>query len=499
METRGEPGIKGRKPRRDDSREETISSKTRRHVEFNLHRGGDLQHLRGIIDASVQFMVLTVMRLACVHKSDLNGTAARNVAVICAAFFSVLVMAQPNDSSGISRGAYLARAGDCIACHTAEPKQAPFAGGLPINSPFGVIYSTNITPDLVYGIGNYSLDDFSRAVRNGVAKDGRRLYPAMPYSSFTAITDEDIHALYDYFMNEVTPVSQKPPETKLPFPFNIRLSLLFWDAAFVKHQRFQPRSDQDGVWNRGAYLVQSLGHCGACHTPRGLAFQEKAYAETSPLYLSGAEVDNWYAANLRSDPASGLGCWPEADIVAFLKTGHGGKMASLGSMTEVIENSTQYLLEDDLQAIARYLKSLSARGEKSSYRLDRPDVAVELLTMVTGAIERPGAGIYEAFCAKCHLITGNGQAEKKYPKLAGNSLVLSENATSLIRLLLEGSATAETRLEPKPQKMPSFAKKLTDRQIAEVLSFIRDSWGNNAAPVTTREVLLLRNALRKPP
>lgn len=499
METRGEPGIKGRKPRRDDSREETISSKTRRHVEFNLHRGGDLQHLRGIIDASVQFMVLTVMRLACVHKSDLNGTAARNVAVICAAFFSVLVMAQPNDSSGISRGAYLARAGDCIACHTAEPKQAPFAGGLPINSPFGVIYSTNITPDLVYGIGNYSLDDFSRAVRNGVAKDGRRLYPAMPYSSFTAITDEDIHALYDYFMNEVTPVSQKPPETKLPFPFNIRLSLLFWDAAFVKHQRFQPRSDQDGVWNRGAYLVQSLGHCGACHTPRGLAFQEKAYAETSPLYLSGSEVDNWYAANLRSDPASGLGRWPEADIVAFLKTGHGGKMASLGSMTEVIENSTQYLLEDDLQAIARYLKSLSARGEKSSYRLDRPDVAVELLTMVTGAIERPGAGIYEAFCAKCHLITGNGQAEKKYPKLAGNSLVLSENATSLIRLLLEGSATAETRLEPKPQKMPSFAKKLTDRQIAEVLSFIRDSWGNNAAPVTTREVLLLRNALRKPP
>lgn len=445
-------------------------------------------------------MVLTVIRLAYVLKIDLKGATVRIAALICAACFSSLVVAQPStDPSTISRGAYLARAGDCIACHTAEPKQAPFAGGLPINSPFGIIYSTNITPDPVHGIGNYSLDDFSRAVRNGVAKDGRRLYPAMPYPSFTAITDEDIHALYDYFMNEVTPVSQKPPETKLPFPFNLRVSLFFWDAVFANHQRFQLRNDRDAAWNRGAYLVQSLGHCGACHTPRGLAFQEKAYTETSPLYLSGAEVDNWYAANLRSDPASGLGRWSEADIVAFLKTGHGGKMASLGSMTDVIENSTQYLLEDDLWAIARYLKSLSARGEKSSYRLDRPDVAVELSAMVTGAIERPGAGIYESFCAKCHHITGNGQAEKKYPKLAGNSLVLSENATSLIRLLLEGSATAETSLEPKPQKMPSFAKKLTDRQIAEVLSFIRGSWGNNAAPVTTREVFLLRNALGKPP
>lgn len=442
-------------------------------------------------------MVLTVMRLACVRKSDWNGTAVRSLAVICAAFFSVLVMAQPNNSAGISRGAYLARAGDCIACHTAGPGQAPFAGGLPINSPFGVIYSTNITPDPVYGIGNYTFDDFSHAVRNGIAKDGRRLYPAMPYPSFTAITDQDVHALYDYFMKEVTPVGSKPPETKLPFPFNIRLSLLFWDAAFVKHQRFQPRSDRDGVWNRGAYLVQSLGHCGACHTPRGLAFQEIAYAETSPDYLTGAEVDNWFAANLRGDPASGLGRWSEADIVAFLATGHGGKIAALGSMTDVIENSTQFLGDDDLRAIARYLKSLLPHGEKSSYQPDRPDVAVELSAMVTGAIERPGAGSYQAFCAKCHQLNGNGDHGKKYPKLAGNSFVLSENPTSLIRLLLEGSATAKTRSEPTPQKMPSFAKKLTDQQIAEVLSFVRNSWGNNASPVKARQVSLLRKALLK--
>lgn len=444
-------------------------------------------------------MVLTVMRLACGPKSGLKDRGVRTVVLICAIISSFLVMAQPGDSDGSSRGAYLARVGDCIACHTAGPGQAPFAGGLPLNSPFGIIYSTNITPDPVYGIGSYTLDDFSRAVRNGIAKDGRRLYPAMPYPSFTGITDEDVHALYDYFMHEVPLVKHKPPETKLPFPFNIRLSLMFWDAVFVNHQRFQPRSDRDALWNRGAYLVQSLGHCGACHTPRGLAFQEKAYTETSPLYLSGAEVDNWFTANLRGDPASGLGRWPEADIVALLKTGHGGKIAALGSMTDVIENSTQYLRDGDLLAIARYLKSLPPRGEKSSYQPDRPDVAVESAALVTGAIERPGAGIYEAFCTKCHQINGQGDDASNYPKLAGNSFVLSENPTSLIRLLLGGGATAETRSSPRPQKMPSFAKKLTDQQIAEVLSFVRNSWGNNASPVTAREVSLLRKALRKQP
>jgi alcohol dehydrogenase (quinone), cytochrome c subunit len=442
-------------------------------------------------------MVLTVMQLPCISKSDLNSRVVSSIALICGAFFSILALAQPSAPAGLSRGAYLARAGDCIACHTAGPGQAPFAGGLALNSPFGIIYSTNITPDPVYGIGNYTLDDFSRAVRNGIAKDGRRLYPAMPYPSFTAITDEDIHALYDFFMNEVSPVSHKPPETKLPFPFNIRLSLLFWDAAFVKHQRFKPRSDQDAVWNRGAYLVQSLGHCGACHTSRGLAFQEKAYAETSSIYLSGAEVDNWFTANLRGDPASGLGRWSEEDIVAFLKTGYGGKVAALGSMIDVIENSTQFLHGDDLQAIAHYLKSLPPNGETSSYQPDRPDVAIESSAAVTGAIERPGAGVYQAFCAKCHQISGNGKDDKKYPKLAGNSFVLSRNAISLIRLLLEGSSTAETMSEPKAQKMPSFAKKLTDQQIAEVLSFVRNSWGNHASPVTIREVSLLRKVLHK--
>jgi mono/diheme cytochrome c family protein len=398
----------------------------------------------------------------------------------------------------MSRGAYLAKAGDCISCHTAGPKAPPFAGGLPIESPFGIIYSTNITPDPVHGIGEYTLDDFTRAVRGGVAKDGKRLYPAMPYASFTAITDQDIRALYDYFMHEVSPVSHAPPETRLPFPFNQRIGLFFWDLAFVDHARFRPHEGRSAEWNRGAYLVQSLGHCGACHTPRGLAFQEKAYSEASPYYLSGAVINHWYAPNLRGDPASGLGRWAEADIVEFLKAGHGGGAMAFGSMSEVVENSMQYLRDDDLQAIAHYLKSLPARGEEASFRPDRPDVEVKLAALQSGAVERPGAGLYASFCARCHRLTGEGKPGE-FPKLAGNSIVLGDNPASLIRLLLEGARSPETQTSPKPHKMPRFAAKFTDRQIAEVLSFIRNSWGNAAAPVTTRQVTALRRALRKKP
>ncbi len=438
------------------------------------------------------------MPLHNASKININRTAIKAIICFLAALLSNLVLARASDPKEISRGAYLARAGDCIACHTAGPKQVPFAGGLPINSPFGIIYSTNITPDPVHGIGKYTLEEFGRAVRNGVAKDGRRLYPAMPFPSFTAITDEDIRALYAYFMNEVRPVNQKPPETKLPFPFNIRFSLFFWDLAFVKHERFQPRSDRDAVWNRGAYLVQSLGHCGACHTPRGLAFQEKAYSESSAEYLSGALVDNWFAANLKGDPASGLGRWSEADLAAFLETGHGGQIAAFGSMIDVIENSTQYLHKDDLNAIAHYLKSLKPHGEKASYKPGTPAVAMVLSGLITGDAELPGAGLFQSFCAKCHGSTGNGKPGK-FPKLAGNSIVLSENATSLIRLLLKGGRTAQTRNGPEPQKMPSFATKFTDQQIAEVLTFIRNNWGNKASPVTRRDVSMLRLTLHKKP
>ncbi|MBN9132968.1 MAG: cytochrome c [Nitrosospira multiformis] len=391
----------------------------------------------------------------------------------------------------VTRGAYLATIADCTGCHTAGSADPAFGGGLAINSPFGTIYSTNITPDPETGIGRYSYEDFSRAVRSGVRKDGKWLYPAMPYPSFTAMSDNDVRALYAYFMHGVKPVRRTPSQTRLPFPFNQRWTLKFWDFAFVEHKRFEPRADRGEKWNHGAYLVQTLGHCGACHTPRGLAYQEKAYSEISSDYLTGAMIDNWFAPELTGNAASGLGRWSEEEIAAFLKTGHSGHTVAFGSMITVIENSTQHFRREDLDAIAHYLKSLPARGEKSSYN-PRGTPAFVPVGMIR--FEKPGAGIYSGFCAKCHRHEGKGKPPK-FPPLAGSSIVLSENASSLIRLMLEGGKGPWTKAGPKPEKMPGYAEKFTDREIAEVLTFIRNSWGNKAAPVTTREVYLMREAL----
>ena len=413
----------------------------------------------------------------------------------------ILVIAtniQAADPDMIARGAYLARIADCVSCHTAGPGHPPFAGGLPINSPFGIIYSTNITPDPISGIGQYSYADFSRAVREGIARDGRRLYPAMPYASFAATSDSDIQALYAYFMKEVKAVSHTPPQTKLPFPFNQRWTLMFWSAAFANQKSYKPRADRNAQWNRGAYLVQALGHCGACHTPRGLAYQEKGYSESSSDYLSGAVVDNWYAANLTGTHASGLGRWSETEISTFLETGHSGHEVAFGSMVTVIENSTQHLRKEDLDAIAHYLKSLPAHKGRASYKPKPPATQGEIVLTgaMAGQFERPGAGLYSGFCAKCHGDNGTGKLPK-IPRLGGNSMVLSENAASLIRQVLEGGKGPLTENGPKPKEMPGFAKKFTDREIADVLTFVRNSWGNTAPPVTPRDVSSLRKVLQK--
>jgi mono/diheme cytochrome c family protein len=389
-----------------------------------------------------------------------------------------------------SRGAYLAAAGDCAACHTAGPNAAAFAGGLPMNSPFGIIYTSNITPDGDTGIGRYSLHDFEQAVRHGVRRDGKRLYPAMPFPSFAGISDADVADLYHYFMTEVKPVSFRPPVTDLPFPFDQRWAIYFWDAAFVKHAPFAPRSDQSVAWNRGAYLVRTLGHCGACHTPHGPAYEERGYDESAPLYLRGATLDHWYAADLTGNRAAGAGRLSESDLVALLRTGHNDRSAVFGSMADAVSVSTQYLSDADLGAIAVYLKSLPARGEKASYR---PGVAPPP-SMAT-LRERPGAGIYAGFCLKCHGAGGGGEAGK-YPALAGNQAVLAADPVGLIRLVLDGGdspATAQSRSE----KMPAFGRRLSDADIADVLTYLRSEWGNGAAAVTPGTVGALRHALQK--
>ncbi len=383
------------------------------------------------------------------------------------------------------RGEYLARVGDCVSCHTA-PGKPNYGGGLAINSPFGAIYSTNITPDKQFGIGAYSLDDFKRAVRQGVAKDGHHLYPAMPYVSFSGTSDADMAALYDYFEHKVAPVHAQPPQTKLPFPLNQRWGLMLWNLVFAPQT--QPKPSNDAQWARGAYLVQTLGHCGACHTPRGPAYNERGTTSAAATYLAGGTLDNWHAPNLRGDVDTGLGRWNEGDIAAFLKTGHGADVAAFGNMTQVIENSSQYMSDADRLAIAHYLKSLPATRKVSPVQA------------VIAERERPGAGLYASACARCHGQAGRGSAGPGYwaPALAGNAALVSADPTSVTRIILKGGQTAQLTGGPPPQVMPGF-ERLSDLEVAQVATYVRQGFGGSAPAVTPRDVKSLRAALKGQP
>jgi mono/diheme cytochrome c family protein len=399
------------------------------------------------------------------------------------------------DPALIARGEQLAKAGDCSSCHDSA-KHEPFAGGMPVNSPFGPIYASNITPDPVHGIGRYTPAQFAAALQRGVAPGGKHLYPAMPWPSFAALDAHDVNALYQYFMYGVAPVANPVPKTHLPFPFNQRWALAFWRVAFARHGRFEPDPSRPAQWNRGAWLVQGPGHCGACHTPRGPGYNELGYDQHSPLYLTGGVIDHWYAPNLTGDPGSGLGRWSEDDIVAFLRTGHNAHAYAFGAMAPVVEESTQYLSDDDLRSIAVYLKSLPAHEKNGAYADTANARAATAAALEHGTPERPGAGIYLAFCAKCHGADGRGKTGKA-PPLAGSALALSADATSALRLVIEGSQSPATQHGGTPLKMPGFRTQFTDTEIAQVVSFVRGAWGNNAEPVAPADVTRLRAAIHR--
>ena len=387
----------------------------------------------------------------------------------------------PAGDYDVERGRYLARAGDCAACHTA-PGGKDFAGGLPMPTPLGMIYSTNITPDRETGIGDYSVEDFSRAVREGIAKDGHRLYPAMPFPSFAKISDADIHDLYAYFQHGIDPIKQGNRASDIPFPLNFRFPLFVWDML-LRRGPFKPNPSQDARWNRGAYLVQGLGHCGTCHSPRAATLHEKALTERDgPDFLAGAVIDAWYAKNLRGDK-DGLGQWSEADIVTFLKTGSTDRTAAFGDMAEVVQHSTQYLSDDDLTAIAHYLKSFPA-GKEERVSTGAP--------LAAPSADRPASGSawYEEYCTTCHRADGTG-ATRIFPALAGNDVVETADATSLIHIILSGGRRPRTTALPDAFAMPAFTK-LDDRKVAEIVTYTRTAWGNAAGPVTAEQVGKLR-------
>ncbi|MFM0125339.1 cytochrome c [Paraburkholderia sp. RL18-101-BIB-B] len=432
-----------------------------------------------------------------VRGEDASASASSDaVSALPSAGASARPAARRPDAGTLARGEYIAKAGDCAGCHTAAQGGAPYAGGLGLASPFGTIVSTNITPDPRYGIGQYTYDDFARALRKGVTRDGKRLYPAMPYNAFAKIDDADMHALYMYMMHGVVPVAKPNAKSDVAFPFNQRWALRFWQMAFVPREPYRPRADRDAQWNRGAYLVQSVGHCGSCHTPRGVAYEEKGTDEASSNFLTGGVNDHWFASNLTGDPGSGLGRWRAPEIAAFLKTGRGGGNVAYGSMVEQIEDSTQYLSDDDLLAIGRYLKSLPPRSPSGTYA-PQDDVARKPLngSRVPDALS-VGYNVYRSFCAQCHGDEGRG-VPNVFPALAGNSSVLAEDTTSLIRLMVEGGNSPSTLTGPPRQQMPRFADTLADVEIGQVLTYIRSAWGNNAQPITANDVSSLRQKLHK--
>lgn len=402
-----------------------------------------------------------------------------------------IALAQDEGGNTMSQGEYLARAGNCVACHTV-PNGKPFAGGLKMAVPLlGTIYATNITPDPETGIGNYTFEDFDNAVRLGYAKDGHNLYPAMPYPSYAKINEDDMQALYNYFMKEVTPVKQTQPDNDIPGWKSPRWPLSIWNLFMRDDDAYEPDEDQSEQWNRGAYLVQGLGHCGACHTPRGWFLQEEGLDESDDEYLAGAPLDNWSAASLNGDINSGLGRWSEADIAEYLKTGKNKFGTAFGTMVEVINSSTVFMSDDDLAAIAVYLKSLPANYEEDDKEWSYDATAASQLTKLN--FQATGSQIYYEYCVSCHGYDGAGN-DKHMPSLAGNPVILDSSPASLVNLTLNGSLRVVANGVPETFDMPYFRGLLNDQQIADVVTFMRTAWGHSASAVTEEQVAEIRDA-----
>ncbi|WP_205194810.1 cytochrome c [Burkholderia sp. Ax-1719] len=400
----------------------------------------------------------------------------------------------------VARGQYLAAAGDCAACHTA-PGGKLMGGGLAVESPFGTIYSSNISPSKSDGIGSYSEAEFARALREGVRADGTHLYPAMPYTSYAGISDEDVKALYAYFMHGVQPVDAAPPATHLAFPFNQRWLMGGWNLLFAGDASGAPVSGKSEAWNRGQYLVQTLGHCDACHTPRNFAMGEKR-----SLGLSGGSVGAWRAPNITSDPVSGIGGWSHEELVQYLRTGAvAGKAQAAGDMAEVVGRSTQYLSDTDLMAIATYLKDAQAvrnpddKVPAYSYEGSGQDYEPALRAQNPGiGFNSPGPGyvsltsgaqLYSANCASCHQSHGDGTADHAFPALTHNSVLGHDNADNLVMVML-GGLHIET--QGSERQMPGFADDLNDEQIAALATFVMKQYGNPDVTVSAERVAQLR-------
>jgi mono/diheme cytochrome c family protein len=384
----------------------------------------------------------------------------------------------------VARGAYLARAGNCMGCHTAIGGRA-YAGGRGVPTPFGTIYAPNLTPDVETGIGAWSASEFWRALHNGRARDGRLLYPAFPYPNYTRVTRADSDAIHA-FLQSLPPVSHPNKAHELPFPFNQQAALAVWRALYFRAEDPAAAVAADAAltpargadWMRGAYLVEGLGHCNACHASRNALG-----ATSSTLDLAGGliPVQNWYAPSLTSPLEAGVADWDTQHIVDLLQRGISVRGAVMGPMSEVVSGSTQHLSEPDLRAMAAYLKALPQKS-------DAPAPS----SPARAPADSPGAKLYTQHCAACHGDQGEG-APGIYPALAGSRAVTMHTPANLVHILLEGGFPPATQGNPRPFGMPPFATVLSDDDVARLLTHIRGSWGNQGGAVSAFDVARYRS------
>jgi mono/diheme cytochrome c family protein len=370
------------------------------------------------------------------------------------------------------RGAYLAKVGNCAGCHTVRGGQT-YAGGLPIDTPFGSVYASNLTPDAATGLGRWTRAEFWRAMHHGRSKDGRLLYPAFPYTSYTLVTRDDSDALFAYLQSLPT-VAQPNTAPTLRFPYNSQVALAVWRALYFKPGSYQADATQSADWNRGAYLTEGLGHCSACHAARN------ALGATDGLNLAGGliPVQNWYAPSLVAPQEAGLQDWRLADIKTLFKTGTTAQASVTGPMGEVVLGSTQHWNDADLNAMAVYLKAL-------------PTTAAKQPSMPPTQTTERGSKLYEQHCAQCHGDDGQG-VPNAYPALAGNRAVAMPQTANLVQMVLNGGYAPATAGNPRPFGMPPFVLVLSDSDVAEVLTHIRHSWGNQAAGLSVFDVNRVR-------
>lgn len=384
-------------------------------------------------------------------------------------------------ASLVERGAYLAKAADCMVCHTA-PGGKQYAGGLGFKLPFGTLYSTNITPDKETGIGNYSDGDFLNALHRGVRRDGARLYPAMPYTSYTYISDDDALAIKAYLFS-LPPVHAAPPENTLEFPFNQRWGMLFWSAVFNPDTRFEPNTSKSAEWNRGAYLAEALAHCGECHTPRNLAF-----ALDNRKKFAGALTAGWRAFNITSDKQTGIGGWSDEQLVSYLSTGHAtGRGTASGPMGEAVDQSFSQLVPEDIHAIAAYLRSVPPVSSPDLPASPAPPAPASHKEGVTIADAR-GKMVFEGACVSCHGWTGESPVSP-FATFTGSVAVNDPSAINVAQIVISGTR----RTTPDGVlSMPAFGDAYSDDEIAAVANYVTARFGGKGSKLTAQDVADLR-------